>query len=396
MLSLRYLIAIPAIASIFPALSCGTGAGGGDRLKSLLERHERYKNAKALLAKNCPTTREMPDARFFLFGMGHRTKYLYKDGALTQIFGDDTVGSWQVEKEVIMPSEYTVYFGTAGGGKVFIQEDEKGVWLEEDGRRKLLSEGPVTLPEFEGKTYGPLLKVLHQEILVNVLPAGPVPNLFVYGKPWYRDAAMICACLKLTGNLHLVKDWILGLSEPYDLNNGGDKEPDNLGQALYMISLVSDTSHPLVARILADAQTISRDGYISGRTDGGPHPVYQTMWLRYGLGALGLPDPYAPPDTGDSYTKLFWMAYKPAEQDSAGASEPSWNYPYLGWAASHYYGDKAGWIINNLDYPLTWESHASQADYQGMSRISSWCVTEKTCLPHTWHSAEMFLELVEE
>ncbi len=31
--------------------------------------------------------------------------------------------------------------------------------------------------------------MLHQELLVNITPAGPVPNFFVYQKPWYRDGA---------------------------------------------------------------------------------------------------------------------------------------------------------------------------------------------------------------
>jgi hypothetical protein len=43
---------------------------------------------------------------------------------------------------------------------------------------------------------------------------------------------MMTMCFKATGNLDLIRDWVLGLTEPYDRNNGGETEADNLGQAL--------------------------------------------------------------------------------------------------------------------------------------------------------------------
>ena len=36
-----------------------------------------------------------------------------------------------------------------------------------------------------------MLRVLHQELLFNIIGGKPVPNLFVYPKPWYRDGAMV-------------------------------------------------------------------------------------------------------------------------------------------------------------------------------------------------------------
>jgi len=65
-------------------------------------------------------------------------------------------------------------------------------------------------------------------VLVNIVPAGPVPNLFVYRKPRCRDAAMVCMVLQRTGNLHLVADWIASLRRPFDLNNARNREPDSL------------------------------------------------------------------------------------------------------------------------------------------------------------------------
>jgi hypothetical protein len=148
--------------------------------------------------------------------------------------------------------------------------------------------------------------VLHQEILVNVIDGMPVPNFFVYRKPWYRDGAMMGMCLRETGNLDLLRDWILGLREPYDGNNAGETEADNLGQALYLISLVADKSHPLTARVLAELPRFESENYIRGHSDFAQHPVYQTKWAKFGLAALGLPDPYQIPLLPDAYSALFW------------------------------------------------------------------------------------------
>jgi hypothetical protein len=87
---------------------------------------------------------------------------------------------------------------------------------------------------------------LRQELLINVTGGKPVPNLMVYTKPWYRDGAMIAMVLKQTGNLDLIKGWMLDLREPHDRNNGGETKADNLGQARFLISLASDKNHRLV------------------------------------------------------------------------------------------------------------------------------------------------------
>ena len=49
----------------------------------------------------------------------------------------------------------------------------------------------------------------------------------------------------------------------------------------------------------------------------------------------------------------------------------------------------------NDKYPPTWEAYASQADYDGMATISQDHVKRKICVPHSWHAAEMFLQLLD-
>lgn len=85
----------------------------------------------------------------------------------------------------------------------------------------------------------------------------------------------------------MIHDWILALREVYDRNNAGEEEADNLGQALYFISLVSDKSHPLAGKVLAELpRWEAAEGgakHIKGRSDFAAHPVYQTKWLKFGL-----------------------------------------------------------------------------------------------------------------
>ena len=241
------------------------------------------------------------------------------------------------------------------------------------------------------------MRVLNQEILINIINGFPVPNYFVYNKPLYRDGAMMSMCLLKTGNLNLIKDWIMSLREPYDRNNAGETEADNLGQVLYMVSLVSDKKNPFVQTILNELPKFeisdNSGTYIKGRSDFAEHPVYQTKWLKFGLKALGLKDKYVLPKIKDSYSSLFWMDFKDFYVTGSDAEDHE-KYPYLGWATDHFHKNKKS-SISNRDYPLTWETEVSQANYNGMNLINNIYSERKTCTPHTWHAAEIFLYLTD-
>jgi hypothetical protein len=343
--------------------------------------------------------REMPDVPFFLFGMGLRPKLIYRDGVLSTWPTGAPVKKWAVKRHLIVPPDYSVYLTTLSDQEVRIHEDEQGISIDENGELTWVerSKVPVQLPSFSEFRYPSVMRVLHQEIMVNVTPDGPVPSLFVYSKPWYRDGAMIGMCLKQTGNLDSIRTWAIGLREVFDRNNAGETEADNLGQALFLISLVSDKNHPLVPKILAETSrfAVETNGikYIKGRSDFADRPVYQTKWLKYGLRALGLPDDYTVPVLPDAYSALFWMDYRQAHVAGNDAYDTG-NYPYLGWACDHFHGQHKG-VISNRDYPLSWEQEASQANYGGMQPLGDVFVKKRISVPHTWHAAEMFLYLHE-
>lgn len=359
-----------------------------------------YRANLGQLRKGHANQRDMPNLRFFLFGMGDRRKLFYRNGTLNDARTGEVLHTWTVKRERIVPPAYTVALETTDNKRVTITEDETGIWLTEGKKERVaLSQSPLKLPDFAGKQYATILKVLHHEILMNVIDGKPVPNFFVYQKPWYRDATLMAMVLKAGGNLRLIREWVLAIRDPFDRNNHGIAEADNPGQVLYLISLVSDKTHPAVPVVLDSLKQFVKTGaqgpYIEGKTDYNLHPVFQTKWTKFGLQSLGLPDPYQIPKQYDQYSSMFWWAYK--EQHVNGKrfdQSNSINYPYLVWADDHFYDERNG-IVTNRDYPLSWESHASDATYPGLAVLDERLVRDKLSPPHTWHAAEMFLLLIE-
>jgi hypothetical protein len=340
---------------------------------------------------------DLPDMPFFLFGAGGRRKLIYRAGQLLDGLTGTTLHTWQARAQKIDASGYAVYLTTTDGVEIALEEDAQGVYLTQGGVRTALTEAPVALPTFAGHPHADRLRILHHEMLVNIVAGAPLPNYLVYRKPWYRDAAMVAMALARTSNIAVIRDWIQGLSEPFDRNNAGHREPDNLGQVLYLISLVSDHAHPLTPVILDIIAEFDRGGYICGITDFREHAVYQTCWLKLGLQALGLPDLFVVPAVEDTYATLCWWD----DATRHGGKPERYHadcelYPYLTWAEAHFFGRPAPWQLAGSSYPLTWEAQASQADYDGMARISPAFTAAKLCMPHTWHAAEMFLYLIDE
>jgi hypothetical protein len=382
------------VLSIVLGMSCSVNLA-----EDMLSQRQAYRLELEQLRKEFGGTQEMPDITFFLFGMGQRTKLIYRKGKLLGACSGKTLHEWPIKAEVIVPDQYTVYLTCSDNSKIKIREDQTAVWIEEKGTKTAVqgTTSPLRLPEFHGHQYSRILKTLHHEILINIIDGKPVPNFLVYSNPWRRDGAMMAMCLEKSGNLNLIKKWVLNLVDPYDRNNQGETEADNLGQTLYLLSLFTDSKHPLVSRILNETTKYEiKDGnglYIKGRSDFHEVPAYQTKWLKFGLKNLKLPDPYViPGNVEDNYSALFWWDYKDTYKPGTKDAWEGMNYPYLEWAVDHFHGQKKG-VLSNRDYPLTWEKEASQAKYEGMKLVDDIFVTQKLSMPHTWHAAEVFLYL---
>ena len=337
-----------------------------------------------------------PEAPFFLFGMGQREKYFYKNKSLFDLSGEPVLDLTEAVTDRILPAEYTVCLAFADGSTAQLREDEEGVWFEKNGESRCLTAAPVSLPTFEGSPYRDALRILLHEVLYNVTTDGrPLPNIFVYDKPWYRDSALIAMALAKTGNLHVIRDFILGMTDCYDRNNAGHCEPDNLGEALYLISTVSDASHPLVSTLVEEAKRLWTDEGMPGLIDFNSHPVYSAKWLKYGLSRLNLDHSWVKiPAVADDYSPLFWMDYKDQHVEIPHREYDAL-YPYLWWAEKHFYGEEIPESYLAVTYPMTNETYASQANYEGTRILSENYADAKNSSPHTWHAAEMFLYLIE-
>ncbi len=371
--------------------------------KQYLASYRNYTNELKEFRSEFGGAYTLPPVEFYLFGMGNRTKYIFNKGSLINIQTGLPAGHWAYDSVKIIPNEYTVMLFRAAGKFIRITEDENGVWIYDRGKPQLLpgTASHVSLPVFNGNRYDQILKVLHQEILINIVDSQPLPNLFVYRKPWRRVAAMMAMCLAKTGNLDLIRTWFFGISDPYDHNNGHasghpENEADNLGESLYLISLFEDKNYPLVQKVMDEEKVfeIYSDSimYIRGRTDFQEVPVYQTKWLMFGLKCLGVKNNFSLPLIPDNYSSLFWWDFK--DFNIEGDCSINDNYPYIEWARDHFYGWEKG-MISNRDYPLTWEREANEADYGEMSVIDSSYVQLHLAVPHSGQAAEIFLYLTD-
>ncbi len=368
-----------------------------------------YRANLTQLRQEHPNPGDLPDLQFFLFGMGNRLKIIYRDGRLINALTGNIEEQWRVKKAVIVPSEnlVTLELNEQPVGQpqtVQIREDENGVWILQPGKRPKLIPGTrssLVLPRFADNPYGPVLRVLHHEVLINVIHGRPVPNFLAYAKPRYRDAALMAMVLRETGNLPLIHDWIMAIRDPFDRSIPGHVDADNPGQVLFLAALVSNKTHPAVPMALDSVAQFRRGNHIAGQTDGEEHPVFQTRWLKYGLKSLGLPDPYVIPTGYDPYASRCWWANKSQPTGLAKDAAAGWltkqgdDNPGLVWAQDHFYDDKRG-PVGNVDYPMSWQKNASGAHYPGLTVLEKALVRQKLTFPHAGHAAEMFMRLVQE
>jgi hypothetical protein len=275
---------------------------------------------------------------------------------------------------------------------VRLREDDNGIWI---GNDRIVSGGGIRRPRFDGSAHAGRLRALHHEILVNIVGGVPLPNLFVYDKPWRRDAAVMAMCLEKTGNLGLIAPWIKSLDSVFD-SNAGVEEPDNIGQTLYLLALAEARDHPLIARAVHQAARFRKGNHISGLTDGSTHPAYQTAWLKTGLRALRLPDAYRIPWTADHYRSLaWWMPDGGMAYPLRFGARNSRDYPYLAWAEAHYWNGSPPGLPDADTFPQTWEANGAAADYRKMEPVDPAWADARIAGPHGWHAAEAFLYLLQ-
>ena len=372
---------------------------------------------------------------FFSFGMGDRKKLIYKKGKLIDLQTKQTVRSFDFTHEMIIPNMYTVLLLDQAGKITRIYEDETGVRIEkgrmariwedwnnynqwEDDRlnnreTKLVenittetistSKNKINLPYFEESKVGRILKVLHQEILVNINQGKPRTTLMAKTNEsgLYREGMMAAMVLEETKNTWLFENWMKQIDSIYDCRNKLEKnEPkcvesaDNPGQLLYLLGAITNNRQDLINKIRTEVKQKAIDGEFTGKVNEEEMGYYPTALLinggrknRIELGYdfnLGKPD---------KYLGLTWWLNDYKEAKHGNIVDPM--HPAKEWASVHQEPGHYG-LTTILDeaYPLTFDGELTEAEAEEQKLINEHYSHEKgPRLSSIWHASEMFLML---
>ena len=333
---------------------------------------------------------------FYIFGMGLRDKYILRKNDKYELVeyntGNVILNNIQIDK--IDYPNYTVYAKDINGNSIVIYENEEGIYINKNGKIEILQDNiKINIPTFENYKHKYQLRMLFNEIMINITKDGPKPNFIAYENSWYRDAAIVSMVLEKTDNISQIENWILNLDKVYDMQNG-EKELDNLGQVLYLASLTEKRNNAIIEKVQKEIEkNITKEGYLNGITDGSYHPVYQTKWLIYGLKKLGLDySKYKIPDIIDPYSNLIWFdKFEDNANENIYYSDERWEY--IKYAYLHYNKEKVDFDYKN--YPLSLEYYPSKANYEKMEIINENYYKARLIVPHSWAAAEMYLYLID-
>lgn len=340
-------------------------------------------------------------ADFFFFGMGNRRKMIYRHGTLYDALTREVIKQWDSQAELIIPSEYRVVLLDKQGKLIKITENSEGVFVRSGDSEEMLAgtQERLQLPDFQGKRYQRILKVLHQEILFHIHKGVPKPNIITYryGGGWYRDGMLATMALEKTNNTLLLEPWVNSLTDIYDYQRAPDlKEIDNPGELLYILGAVKNSRKDLVDAILAEVKDKAKNGQLSGSCDGIYQTYYPTALMIHGAkrSNVTFPVKLTLPDTNDAYGKLTW--WLDDRRFAAQSAEASKMYPYLDWASNHYSPGSASYILNET-YPLTYELAETGSDRAESQRwYNTYYANKRTSVSHIWHASEMFLFLYDQ
>lgn len=358
------------------------------------------------------------------FGMGLRKKFVIEKlnqnigGAVIYKYNPATKAKTNLYTNLTLLEydsvNYTAKLKDEKNNKyLYMYENENGVYVSNGTSVTTLDNSTkINIPSFEGYEYADHMRALFGELMVNITAKGFSPNLYVYqDSSWYRDGALACMILEKTGNIQQVEAYIESLNENNVYDNAranydktpGVKEADNLGELLYMLSLVDNPNTSLVQAVVDEIKACTKINtstgkkYIQGMTDGQTLSTYQTKWLlfamenfghdkllQYGLDA----SEYSVEGKTDYYSDMCWFYNNSTKEEFSGdlekikeglydTSGEKDRWPYLNWARLHYYQIKIE--MPELTYPMSREGR--------VSAMYGYCIT------HMWTASEMILYL---
>lgn len=372
---------------------------------------------------------------FFSFGMGDRKKMIYKKGKLIDLKTKQVIRSFDFTHEMIIPNMYTVLLLDQAGQITRIYEDETGVHIEKGRMAKIwedwnnynqweddrlnnretrlveniasetitTSKNKINLPNFEDSKVGRVLKVLHQEVLVNIDHGKPRTTLMARTNEsgLYREGMVAAMVLEKTNNTWLFEDWMKQISSIYDCRNKLEKNEakctesaDNPGQLLYLLGLITNSRQDLTNKIKAEVKQKVVNGEFVGEVDGEKMGYYPTALLINGARKNKIDLGYDfNLGKADKYLGLTWWLNDYKEAKHGNIVDPM--HPAKEWASVHQEPGHYG-LTTILDeaYPLTFDGELTKAEAEEQKIINEHYSHEKgPKLSSIWHASEMFLML---
>jgi len=372
------------------------------QFKTELKELDKYKEEIKQLKEEYNTVyvKDTGWTDYYYFGMANRRKLVYRPNKLIDIETKEVIKSFEEKNHYIIPNTYTVLIETTDEDYIMIKEDKDGVHYIVNGEDEMIKDTNelLDLYRFQNQKYPNIKKALYGEILFNIKDSTIYPNIIVYEKPWYRDAAITSMVLKKTNNTDLIKEWVMSISDIYDKQNGGVEEPDNLGELLFLLSTQEEKNEALIDQIEEEAEHLANTNpagyYIFGKTDFGDQHLYQNLWYKLGIESVGRSYHFnmdSIPE--DSYSKMAW--WSDYEVKNKVNNPFSSEYPYLSYAERHKLGTGEIALNENL-YPLSWEFVASQAKYGNYVGIDEYMANAKVSPLHSWSASEFLLLLLDE
>ena len=372
---------------------------------------------------------------FFSFGMGDRKKMIYKKGKLIDLKTKQVIRSFDFTHEMIIPNMYTVLLLDQAGQITRIYEDETGVHIEKGRMAKIwedwnnynqweddrlnnretrlveniasetitTSKNKINLPNFEDSKVGRVLKVLHQEVLVNIDHGKPRTTLMARTNEsgLYREGMVAAMVLEKTNNTWLFEDWMKQISSIYDCRNKLEKNEakctesaDNPGQLLYLLGAITNSRQDLTNKIKAEVKQKVVNGKFVGEVDGEKMRYYPTALLINGARRNKIDLGYDfNLGKADKYLGLTWWLNDYKEAKHGNIVDPM--HPAKEWASVHQEPGHYG-LTTILDeaYPLTFDGELTKAEAEEQKLINGHYSHEKgPKLSSIWHASEMFLML---
>lgn len=322
--------------------------------------------------------------KIYLFGFANRDKIIYNNGKLYNITKKQIIKEWNnISNEIIIPNIYTVLLKLKTGEFIKIQEDNRGVSVN-----NVLISGTkenIDLYNFNDEKNSEIKKVLYGELLFNINNNIIYQNVITNTNVDYNAFAISAMVLKKTNNIDLISKGIDSIKNLYDSDK---KELDNLGELLYLSSLTNNTK--LQNLVINEANKIMKNNntnYLNGTTNDILASKYQSLWYDFGLKAINKHSNINLQLSNDLYSSITWWN---GQCNNGIQMNPNYEQPFYTWAQKHCVNSSRTYMNKNI-YPITWNKNIKTINYDAMKDLKFKINALNTSYTDSWTSSEILM-----